>query len=57
MLIVVISERHHNLKISPAPSPAEIEAPAIAPAPTSGSGSLSGGFFAAAVLGALLVAV
>ncbi|XP_057799361.1 LOW QUALITY PROTEIN: early nodulin-like protein 14 [Salvia miltiorrhiza] len=56
LIVVVISERHRSLRISPAPSPAEIEGPAIAPAPASGAGSLSGGFLAA-LLGALLVAV
>ncbi|KAG6389567.1 hypothetical protein SASPL_151038 [Salvia splendens] len=56
VIVVVISERRGNLKISPAPSPTESEGPAVAPAPASGAGSLSGGFLAV-VLGAMLVAV
>ncbi|KAH6757557.1 hypothetical protein C2S51_038705 [Perilla frutescens var. frutescens] len=56
LIVVVISEKHRNLRIFPAPSPAESEGPAIAPAPSSGAGSLSGGVLMVA-LGALLVAV
>ncbi|KAL8536963.1 hypothetical protein ACS0TY_012232 [Phlomoides rotata] len=58
VIIVVISERHHNLRVvSPAPSPAEIEGPAVAPAPASGTARLSGGLFMALVLAVLVVLV
>lgn len=45
VIVVVISEKHHNLRgVSPAPSPAE-----IAPAPASGAARLSEGIFMALV--------
>ncbi|XP_039063128.1 early nodulin-like protein 1, partial [Hibiscus syriacus] len=53
MVVVVLSQKHRSIGISPAPSPAEFEGPAIAP--TSGGAGLKAGLlvtlFGAMVLG------